>query len=175
MDHDDTIWRLYVNFLPSETIQYAFWDNTFVPLFPSETIQYTFWDNTCSSQHLIQKHVYNWRPSLCFRTMSNVTTDENGTGNGALNLHAAAVPSTSSAPPSAEDSSAISDVTHGKSCRGSSGSSSASSMSGTYSPVNWEDSHALLGTSQSEACIGLVTMVIMTSSPGFCQLWPPEG
>ncbi len=50
-----------------------------------------------------------------------------------------------------------------------------SSMSGTYSPVNWEDAHALLGTSQSEGWIGLVTMVIMMSSPGFCQFWPPEG
>ncbi len=51
----------------------------------------------------------------------------------------------------------------------------ASSMSGTYSPVNWEDACVLLGTSQSEGCIGLVTMVIMMSSPGFCQFWPPEG
>ncbi len=51
----------------------------------------------------------------------------------------------------------------------------ASSMSGTYSPVNWEDARVLLGTSQSEGWIGLVTMVIMTSSPGFCQFWPPEG
>ena len=65
--------------------------------------------------------------------MSNVTTDENGGGDRAPNLHAAAVLSTSTAPLSVDDSSAISDVMRGKSCRSSSGSSSVSSVSSALS------------------------------------------